>query len=65
MKQWKKGDRVIIHDSSEAHGDHGYIYHIQTNGVILVHADEGYIWPLLTSDELRDDPTDYEKESDG
>jgi hypothetical protein len=42
---WKVGDACVICDYSEAHGDKGVIYFVQTNGIILVELDE-CIWPV-------------------
>jgi hypothetical protein len=45
----EKGDRVIIHDGSEAHGDHGTIFDVMDK-LILVELDandwtlEGTLW---------------------
>lgn len=45
----KIGDRVIVMDGSEAHGDRGVIAIIQNNGIILVELDEGCLWPVTES----------------
>ena len=51
---FKEGDRVIINDFSEAHGDKGVIWRIENNGIILVELDEeGCIWPVFSEDELK------------
>lgn len=50
----KPGDRVIIQDHSDAHGNHGTVWLIQNNGVILVELDPneediesyGVLWPV-------------------
>lgn len=43
--KFKVGDRVIINDYSEAHGDKGIIDTIQKDGLILVELTEyGCIW---------------------
>jgi hypothetical protein len=46
-----EGDRVIIRDGSEAHGDAGEIFHVGKDGLILVELD-GYdcLWPVSASD---------------
>ena len=57
----KVGDKVIIQDFSDAHGDTGTIYAIQDDGIILVEFDaneekgieEGTLWPILSEDELK------------
>jgi len=49
---WTVGDKVVIADHSEAHGDKGRIDCIQDNGIILVELDQGCIWPV-TADELK------------
>ncbi len=46
---------VIVCDYSEAHGDHGEVWAIQPNGIILVLLDGEEprgIWPILASEEL-------------
>ena len=51
---FKEGDKVIINDFSEAHGDKGKIWTIQYNGIILVELDEeGGIWPVFSENELK------------
>ena len=49
---WAVGDKVVITDYSEAHGDKGKIDRIQDNGIILVELEHGCIWPV-TADELQ------------
>ncbi len=51
-QHWSVGDKVVIADHSEAHGDRGKIDRIQDNGIILVELDQGCIWPV-TADELK------------
>ncbi len=54
------GDKVLIQDFSEAHGDTGTIFAIQKNGIILVELDEnqekgiepGTVWPILDAAEI-------------
>lgn len=54
----REGDRVIIRDGSEANGDHGVIWRIQENHIILVQLDEGGgIWPVTEAWELEIVPT--------
>lgn len=48
----REGDRVIVQDHSEAHGDHGTVWHIQDNGIIVVELDSGCLWPILVGEEL-------------
>jgi hypothetical protein len=46
----KPGDRVLIHDGSEAHGDAGTIYTIlEHDGAMLVELDDsgGTLWPCF------------------
>ena len=52
---WKVGDRVIIEDYSDAHGDRGEIHAIQDDGLIIVELDEGCIWPVLAHEMRRDE----------
>jgi hypothetical protein len=50
----KEGDRVIVYDFSEAHGDKGEIYYMQPNGIVMVELDPndeeeivvGTLWPV-------------------
>jgi len=52
----KEGDRVIIQDFSDAHGDNGTVWAIQDNGIILVELDTSYdcsvLWPVTSEKEL-------------
>jgi len=51
-KVMKVGDRVVVCDHSEAHGDIGTIYIILNNGIILVDLEECLsLWPVY-DDEL-------------
>jgi hypothetical protein len=53
-EEMKIGDRVIIHDGSDADGDHGVVWDIQANGMVIVELDpdlengieEGCTWPV-------------------
>ena len=55
------GQKVIIHDFSEAHGQRGIITHIQERGFIYVTLKD-YIWPV-TADELRPDTAEEEEDN--
>ncbi len=47
-------DKVVVWDFSEAHGDVGFIWCIQDNGIILVELEEtGATWPVLGEKELK------------
>lgn len=56
----KMGDKVIINDCSEAHGDTGTIWKIQSNGSIIIEFDEnkergiekGACWYVDSENEL-------------
>jgi hypothetical protein len=58
----EKGDRVIIRDGSEAHGDHGTVFDMQ-NKLVLVEIDssyaggiEGTLWPVDIRDLQEEKP---------
>jgi hypothetical protein len=52
VSEFKVGDRVVINDYSEAHGDKGIIDTIQENGIILIELIEyGCIW-IVEEDEI-------------
>ena len=56
----QEGDKVKIIDGSEAHGDTGIVWFIQSDGIIIVELDaneekgivEGTCWPILEENEL-------------
>jgi hypothetical protein len=56
----KVGDRVKIDDFSEAHGDLGTVYRIQSNGIIAIVLDENEaddvqsetLWVVMSEDDL-------------
>jgi len=47
----KVGDRVRIIDHSEAHGDIGVVWSIESNGIVLVELPQGCLWPC-SADEI-------------
>jgi G3E family GTPase len=52
MSEFKVGDRVVINDYSDAHGDKGIIDTIQENGIILIELVEYGCICVVEEDEI-------------